>query len=58
MAGYISIFFTTVFVAIFMLPTNGRTNLKDSASVEPDEKHNQQKVSLIGAILRNIVDPR
>ena len=41
MARYFSILFTTVLAAIFIFPANGR---------------NQQKVSLIGAILRNLVD--
>ena len=41
MARYFSILFTAVLAAIFVLPTNGR---------------NQQKVSLISAILRNLVE--
>ena len=41
MARYFGILFATVLAAIFIFPANGR---------------NQQKVSLIGAILRNLVD--
>lgn len=53
----ISIFFATILAAIFLFPINGRKIPEDYPAVEPDEKQNQQKVSLFDTIFGNLIDP-